>query len=1298
MEQVKAITKGKPLDAGDIETLDQAKAEIRAMREMISKIGDLSAGAASSTKDPERNSELTSDRNGAAPGAPTRGRAAICASVQKVAPYEHVVIPKPEATAQLILTAIEQSVLFKNCGKEDFSMLVEAFAPVSYPKGTQVITQNEKGDDFYVVEEGVLQCFVTFPGEKEEVEVRAPYVKGESFGELALMYNNPRAATLRAAEDCKLWSIQRSTVRSILTSIRGKMVASKIEMLGNVYIGEDSLKSKLSTSDIEQLVDALEEEEYADGQCIVREGEIGHFFYIVQSGEISVHKRGGEGGDGRGEGGGGEGSSEGIGPQVSTLKPGSYFGERALLSDETRKATCVAIGRTVCLSLGREDFAAALGPLEDIMSKAAGIQKPAEFAPSAGCGNHHIDTSPEDLEVIRSLGEGAFGNVKLVLHKPTGMAFALKCQGKQAIVDNELQDHIMDERRLLMEMDHPFILKLHDSFQDDRYIYFVLEALMGGEIFTHLRRLGMFEEAHTKFYAATVLCALQHMHDRCIAYRDLKPENLVLDDKGYLKIVDLGLAKIIPSGYTWTICGTPDYLAPEIILNEGHDQAGVLIYEMMAGVAPFYASDPMTTYENILSRKVEPPPSFSKAAKDIVRKLLKINKSKRLGKAAGGAGSVMKHKWYAGFDWEGLLKKQLEVPIEPQLVDPFDASNFNPPGPDREESAKTYLKKVSNCEDVVAARWPRSGANISFSDVELVIDGSIDCSRVGVQTIGFASDAVVYSEGPLNTRDVVWLVVGDHRVTIVAPSVHMSRSEENKYFPLIHGFGSVEMKVGDGHLPVRPARSPAMEEFRLLEDLEDGPVQLSSDGIISCERHAMYAAATEDSPADGEAGASTDLRPGRTGIDADATMPPSASTPAVAPDGNDGGMSPSPSSHRGNGDGHVDTAEPAEKDSYSTGASDIGSNGPSGQGQPDATCANASATSGGGGSSGNDGGNGKPITDDDDGGGPSDDGHSSGGDGKPITDDGDGKPTTDEDDRGPNDDVHFSSGDGKPITDDCGDGKPTTDSNDGGPNDDGHLNSGDGEPITDDDDGGGPRDDGHSSGGDGKSTTDDDDVNGRNDEGHFSGGGKPITDDGGGGGRSDDGHSSGGGGGGTDDHFSGGGSDSNNFGGGESGSTGDDYPRGLFPDNLEPHSGRSLKPGETMTGALLSASGRSAAYVDHKTGSVVVATTHVVSGTDIPEILTADVLRPNLRKFARLQQLQRQNEEDTLEAVKKGVAKRTLKELAHHCWFLIKGGLLDRGAKEHVRRHAGEADMTISDKGILNHGEQHVTRVDRQVQ
>ncbi|CAM9582066.1 unnamed protein product, partial [Scytosiphon promiscuus] len=627
----------------------------------------------------------------AAPGDAARGRAAICASVTKVEPYEHVVIPKPDEITELILAAIQQSVLFKNCGKDDFSVLVEAFAPVSFDKGTQVITQNEKGDDFYVVEEGVLRCFVTFPGEKEEVEVRAPYVRGESFGELALMYNNPRAATLRAAEDCKLWSIQRSTVRSILTSIRAKMVAKKMELLGNVVIGEDTLKSKLSQSDIERLVDALEEEEFKDGDCIVREGEVGHFFYILQSGGISVHRRD-EGSDGV--------SSEadadeagGMGPQITVLKPGSYFGERALLSDETRKATCMAIGPTICLSLGREDFASVLGPLEEVMSKAAGIEPLAKSAPSAGNGDHHIEVKPEDLEAIRSLGEGAFGNVKLVLHKPTGRAFALKCQGKKAIVANELQDHILEERRLLMKLDHPFILKLHDSFQDDRYIYFVLEALMGGEIFTHLRRAGMFEEHHTKFYAATVLCALQHMHDRCIAYRDLKPENLVLDDMGYIKIVDLGLAKVIPNGYTWTICGTPDYLAPEIILNEGHDQAvdfwalGVLIFEMMAGVAPFYANDPMATYENILSRKVEPPPSFSKGAKDIVRKLLKINKSKRLGKAAGGAGSVMKHKWFSGFDWEGLLKKQLEVPIAPKLMDPFDASNFNPPGPDKGDSA-----------------------------------------------------------------------------------------------------------------------------------------------------------------------------------------------------------------------------------------------------------------------------------------------------------------------------------------------------------------------------------------------------------------------------------------------------------------------------------------------------------------------------------------------------------------------------------------------------------------------------------
>ena len=148
------------------------------------------------------------------------------------------------------------------------------------------------------------------------------------------------------------------------------------------------------------------------------------------------------------------------------------------------------------------------------------------------------------------------------------------------------------EREILMMLDHPFILKLVCAFQDDYDVYFLLELLIGGELFSHLRRAGRFDEPSAKFYAAGVVLAFEHMHAKKVAYRDLKPENLVLDNRGYVKLVDLGLAKVVP-GKTWTLCGTPDYLAPEVILNEGHDKAvdywalGCLVYEMIHGGAPF---------------------------------------------------------------------------------------------------------------------------------------------------------------------------------------------------------------------------------------------------------------------------------------------------------------------------------------------------------------------------------------------------------------------------------------------------------------------------------------------------------------------------------------------------------------------------------------------------------------------------------------------------------------------------------------------------------------------------------------
>ena len=307
--------------------------------------------------------------------------------------------------------------------------------------------------------------------------------------------------------------------------------------------------------------------------------------------------------------------------------------------------------------------------------------------------NDSVKISLSEFEVKQTLGIGAFGRVKLVKVKNNDSnsketdrklkTYALKCLSKTCIVENGLQDHILNEKLIMEELNHPFILTLHGTMQDSKYVYFVLELLLGGELFKMLRTKSQFPESWSRFYASSVLLAFCQIHARKIAYRDLKPENLVMDAQGFLKIVDFGLAKKVEGGKTWTLCGTPDYLAPEVILNEGHDWAvdywalGVLIYEMTAGTSPFYAEDPMEIYEKILSGHVSIPSHFTRGLSDLVKKLLKTYQSKRLGRTKGGTAAVMKHKWFSGFDWEALRDRKLQVPYKPTVRSAEDASNFD---------------------------------------------------------------------------------------------------------------------------------------------------------------------------------------------------------------------------------------------------------------------------------------------------------------------------------------------------------------------------------------------------------------------------------------------------------------------------------------------------------------------------------------------------------------------------------------------------------------------------------------------
>ena len=365
------------------------------------------------------------------------------------------------------------------------------------------------------------------------------------------------------------------------------------------------------------------------------------------------------------------------------LGPGDYFGEMALLKQGApRGATITATSSTVCLTLDRTTFRSLLGEnIAHEMIEREAARRNAELERS-----RRPQITLADLEVVAMLGVGTYGRVKLVLHGTERTPHALKCMRKATVVAGGQAEQVLAEKALQQKCDHPFILRLVASFQDDAHLYMLLEVALGGELFTQLRAKGKLPEPHACFYSACVTSAIAYMHSIFIVYRDLKPENLLLDATGYVKVVDFGFAKLltVDTARAWTLCGTPEYLAPEIVLSSGHTFSvdwwamGILLFELLTGQPPFTASDPMEIYKRVLANRVSFPSKTGKKAKELISKLLVTNPSQRLGSLKRGSRDVVEHSWYKqqGVDFAALCKRTLPAPVVPELASATDTSHF----------------------------------------------------------------------------------------------------------------------------------------------------------------------------------------------------------------------------------------------------------------------------------------------------------------------------------------------------------------------------------------------------------------------------------------------------------------------------------------------------------------------------------------------------------------------------------------------------------------------------------------------
>lgn len=576
--------------------------------------------------------------------------------------YSPPVFPKSDEEREFIVKALQSNFVFETLTQSDMMPMVDAFEQVSVESDVVVIKQGDEGDYFYIIVEGRVQFLVD-----DNVVGKAD--TGSVFGELALLYTCPRAATVRSTRKTTLFRVDQTCFRFILKKLTEKGQVEKQELLQGVSFLKD-----LDLEDRSKLTRVMTPIRFNADEVIVKKGEVGDVFYILKEGRVKVTDIG-------------SGSSK---YEDVTLKAGEYFGERALVTGEPRMANIIAITKGLAFRINRETFETVLGKLSDLILRAqdrrqlaaikiimnskldqqslsslsklikdrqykkgdsiftAGAEIPAAlyFVREGSIQIKHKASSTQikdagsyfgddqlladsqngvkrsatavttysatvledctvgilllsdcrkvldtrfmgrplpsikdslldrgvkmsELKRHKILGAGTFGQVWLVSRTASNdqrLAYALKIQSKYELCQDGQAKAVVQEKNVMAKLSHPFLIRLVNSFQDKDFVYMVMSLVQGGELYhvIHTDKCDGISEADSRFYGACIAEGLGYVHRRGYAYRDLKPENVLINENGYPVIIDFGFAKYVEDK-TFTLCGTPLYLAPEVV-------------------------------------------------------------------------------------------------------------------------------------------------------------------------------------------------------------------------------------------------------------------------------------------------------------------------------------------------------------------------------------------------------------------------------------------------------------------------------------------------------------------------------------------------------------------------------------------------------------------------------------------------------------------------------------------------------------------------------------------------------------
>ena len=311
--------------------------------------------------------------------------------------------------------------------------------------------------------------------------------------------------------------------------------------------------------------------------------------------------------------------------------------------------------------------------------------------------------SLNDFEILKLIGKGTFAKVFLVRNKANQKIYSMKKLNKPFIKQYKQEQHTINERILLSKMDYPFLIKLYCCFQDQEHLYFIMEFAQGGELFFHLHKEKRFKDEKAKFYIIEIILAIEYLHKNKMLYRDLKPENVLIDTNGHIKLTDFGLSKIIqkPKEKAYTICGTPQYLAPEVLSDKGYDctvdwwSLGCVLYELLVGRSPFRILLGDSLNEDFYKKKILIPDYVSDEAQDLITKLLIINPLKRSGYGEDGANKIKQHPYFKGINWDDAWNLKLKPPFIPNLSNETDLKYFDNMITDEKLNSDSDLSGIS---------------------------------------------------------------------------------------------------------------------------------------------------------------------------------------------------------------------------------------------------------------------------------------------------------------------------------------------------------------------------------------------------------------------------------------------------------------------------------------------------------------------------------------------------------------------------------------------------------------------------